>query len=374
MRASFLTFILILSVAQSASAAAFKDWWTSAREMGMGGAYSAVVRDSDAIFINPAALARVSGVTWTAFDPRVGADGLDVVSEYTNFKSTTDLAGFIDQRWGKNYWAGGGGKTAVALPYFGAAAFSAADLSLLAENPANPVVNLDYAADYGFAMGAAIDLVPSLVSIGFTGKRITRVGTSGPIGAATLADLSSSQLKQEIKNRGSGYGLDAGLLMTFPTPVRPSLSIVYHNLGYTSFNHEGGLRAPARMTPELDLGTALTVDAPLIAITPSLEYTNINDNTAQLGKKLNLGLEVHMPVIDIRGGLHQGYYALGFGFNLGVLRVDAATYGVELGEYPGQHEDRRYMAQVSFDLGFDIGNFSGTDSRTGQRTHLKRRR
>lgn len=374
MKLKLLSIIAMLALANDASAKAFKDYWSPVRAMGMGGAYSAVVRDADAIFINPAALARVSGVTWTALDPRLGADGVDVLSDYQDYQSTTDLAGFIDDRWGKNYWAGGGAKSALAIPYFGAAVFSDADLSLYAENPANPVVDMDYAADYGFAMSGAVDLVPSMVSFGITGKRITRVGTAKPLGASDIADLNSAQLKQELKNRGSGYGLDAGFLITMPTPVKPSLSIVYKNLGYTSFSHEGGLHAPARIDPELSVGAAMTVDAALIAITPSFEYKYINERDSQLGKKLHLGVEVHMPLIDIRAGLHQGYYALGAGFNMGVLRVDAATYGVELGEYPGQQEDRRYMAQITFDLGFDIGNFSGKDSKTGGRTHLKRRR
>ncbi len=55
-------------------------------------------------------------------------------------------------------------------------------------------------------------------------------------------------------------------------------------------------------------------------------------------------------------------------------KITGYQHGVELGEYPGQHEDRRYMAQVTFDLGFDLGNFSGKDSKTGKRTRLKQRR
>lgn len=374
MKVCALTLILSLLLAETASAGAYKEWWSSARGMGMGGAYTSVVRDSDAIFLNPAALARVTGVNWTVIDPRLGANNLGVMEEYAAFKGTNDIAAYVNSRWGKQTWAGGGVKSAVTFPYFGMAAFGASDFSMFAENPANPVVNLEYSADYGAVIAGAVDLVPSIMSFGMSGKRITRVGTSYPLRASTVADVDEDQIKAELKNRGSGYGLDAGFLITLPTPVKPSFAIVYKNIGYTAFNHEGGARAPARIAPDLTIAGSLEVDAALITLTPSFEVKYATDKETQIGKKLHLGFEVGLPLIDIRAGLHQGYYALGAGFDIGVMRADLATYGVELGEYPGQHEDRRYMAQVTFDIGFDLGNFSGKDSKTGKRTRLKQRR
>jgi hypothetical protein len=366
--------ILTFAVASNANASAFKEYWTSARAMGMGNAYSSVVSDADAIFYNPAALARNTGFNWTALDPRVGADRFDVVSEFQNFQDTDDIADYIKNHYGEQYWATGGMKSALTFPYFGMAAFATSEVSMFPTNPANPVIEIDYYADYGFALAGAFDVVPGVFSIGATGKRITRVGTSYPIGGSVLADLDPEEIEEELKNRGSGYALDAGLLITAPTPVKPSLAVVYKNIGYTTFSHEGGLRAPARMDPELSVSGSLKIDAALIEITPAFEYKYINEKNAQLGKKLHLGLEVSLPLIDIRAGLHQGYYTAGAAFDLGVLRIDAATYGVELGEYPGQHEDRRYMAQITFDIGFDVGSFSGKDSKTGKRTRLKQRR
>jgi hypothetical protein len=40
---------------------------------------------------------------------------------------------------------------------------------------------------------------------------------------------------------------------------------------------------------------------------------------------------------------------------LGLLKLDLATYGVEMGEYPGQLEDRRYALQLTLELGLDMG-------------------
>jgi hypothetical protein len=44
------------------------------------------------------------------------------------------------------------------------------------------------------------------------------------------------------------------------------------------------------------------------------------------------------------------------------------TYGVELGEYPGQLEDRRYLASVTLEFGFDGGFFSNSAQGTNSGT------
>ena len=74
-------------------------------------------------------------------------------------------------------------------------------------------------------------------------------------------------------------------------------------------------------------------------------------------------MELGLPLIDLRVGLHQGYLTYGAGMSLGLVTVDAAYYGVELGEYAGQFFDERYMVQAAIKVGFGPGGFT-----TGQRT------
>ena len=63
------------------------------------------------------------------------------------------------------------------------------------------------------------------------------------------------------------------------------------------------------------------------------------------------------------------------------MKIDAATWGVELGEAPGQIEDRRYMVQLTLELGFDPGfritgggSGSGRGKKGRSQRRLKRRR
>ena len=115
------------------------------------------------------------------------------------------------------------------------------------------------------------------------------------------------------------------------------------------------------------VGAALEIDTLLITVTPSFDYVYADRSDIQVGQKIHAGVEVALPLLRIRAGLNQGYYTAGVGLELGLLSVDVATYGVELGEYPGQHEDRRYVAQVKIELGFDPGSFGfgGGSSKSG---------
>ena len=102
----------------------------------------------------------------------------------------------------------------------------------------------------------------------------------------------------------------------------------------------------------------MTFESTLMDIRPAIDFRYLKKTEVPLGQRLNFGIEFSWPMLDVRGGFHQGYYTLGAGFDLWLMRVDAATYGGELGQYPGQLEDRRYMLQITFEFGVDPSNFS----------------
>ena len=155
-----------------------------------------------------------------------------------------------------------------------------------------------------------------------------------------------------------GYAFDVGANLSFPGALKPTISFSWRDMGNTSFTPDDGKTAPSDVKQEQIIGLGLNFESTLMDIKPAIDYRFLNDSNIQLGKKLNMGVELSMPLIDIRAGLHQGYYTLGTSFDLWMFRVDAATYGVELGEYPGQLEDRRYMVQFAFEFGIDPGSFS----------------
>ncbi len=361
---------------ERAMAAEIPDTWTSARAMGMGNAFTAVAIDGDALFYNPAALARVSGFHWTLLDPRLGLNGPQALEVAKVAGTGATVADKINELYGKAVWVGGGAKSSFVVPNFGLAAYANGDAALNLQNPAYPQMNLNYIADYGVALGAAVDFIPSIWSLGFTIRRVNRTGTNLPLGPSVLATLDIEQIKNNLKNRGGGYGLDFGTMLTFPSPVKPTLSFTIRDMGYTEFTHDEGLAAPPRSDPDMTLGASVAIDALLVTITPSFDYRYMDRADIQTGKKLHFGIEFDLPLISLRAGLNQGYYTLGAGLDLGILEFDAATYGVELGEYPGQLEDRRYMVQMKIQLGID-GDFFSISKLSGSNAghhKLKQRR
>ena len=144
-------------------------------------------------------------------------------------------------------------------------------------------------------------------------------------------------------------------------------STVWRNIGDTSFRSDDPNTHLPIERSEVAVGAALLVDLPLVSVSPAIDIRYLNRDDLQITRKINFGVEVDLPLIDVRAGFREGYYTAGVGVNLGLIRVDAATYGVELGVYPGQMEDRRYMVELSMDLGFDFSTAGNSGGRSGSK-------
>lgn len=340
------------------------DMYSTARALGMGNAYLGLATDADALIYNPAGLARNSGINLKLFGVHAGAGGLDTVTDIQNFNGSSG-SGFVSalgNLFGKNTWVGAGGRAAFTLPFFGFAVYDVADIGLVYQNPVYPQFDTNAINDYGYTAGFGIPIAPFL-HWGMNLKYIRRHGTRDPISTSTLANLDFDSLESKFTKWGRGYGMDMGWNFLLPIgPIRPVFSAVWRNVGDTAFKSEDvNTQIPSEQS-EMSLGAALLVDLPLISVTPTVDFRYLNRSDLQVTRKINFGLEIDLPLIDVRGGFREGYYTGGVGVNLGFVRLDAATYGVELGAYPGQLEDRRYMVEVSMDLGFDLPGFGGSGS------------
>ncbi len=373
MKYLFLVFILIFSA--KLHAGAFQEMYTSVRALGMGNAYTAVVNDSDSMFYNPAGLSRVEGINWNFLDPQIGLNGLTALEKAQAFAdSGTDLSAFLNELYGTNIWVHAGVKSIITLPNVGFGVFGAADVDLNLSNPAFPNLNLNYVYDYGITAGFAFPIVPKFLNMGIAGRRTTRTGARIPLGVSTIGELDPETIQDSLNNVGNAFALDLGLNLTLPGLFEPTLSFVWQDVGVTNFVLDKGSEAPPSDRDEMILGFGMVIDLPLLTITPAIDYKYMNREGVQFAKKFHLGVELDFPMFDIRAGFNQGYYSLGVGVNALLFRVDAATYGVELGEYPGQLEDRRYIIQITFEFGFNPDFSLSESAGRGKRRRVKQRR
>ncbi len=334
-----------------------------ARGLGMGNAQYSFVNNVDSIFYNPAGLARASGLTWTIFGIGVGTgtDVIDNIDTVENFSDEEEFANLIKDFYGDKIFVNGSGLTALTFPYLSLAVYNQTYASLSINNPVYPEINTRFINDYGYAVGLGIP-VSNFFHVGMALKRIKRSGVETTYRASSLTELDPEVLLSDFTQHGVGYGMDLGANFVFDAPVVDViLSGVWHNVGDTKFRSDNGSKLPIAKST-MGVGAGVVVDLPLLTIAPAIDVTHLNRSDIQLMKKINFGVEIGLPLVDLRAGFHQGYYTAGAGVGLGPIQVDAATYGVELGDYPGQMEDRRYMVEFSLELGIGSLPFGGISS------------
>ena len=372
MRYGVLFFLTLGFFSLPAGAQEIQENWISARALGMGNAYSAVVSDYNALFYNPAALDKIHGLHLSLLTPQVGTDALTAYTTYQEISGGT-LSSVINNFFGQQVWIGFNDTLAYSMNDFALAGFDNFNLSFNLNNPPYPQLNMYAANDYGIAGGFATSLLPNnALRVGFTVKRITRYGGTIALGPTSLANASTlnTQVSNLISDYGTGYGLDTGVLLTLPGPSQPTIALVWQNIGQTAFTPVTGTVAPSAMDDDPVIGYSMLFDTGALTVQPSLEFSHINlDQTYQLGLLMHVGVEMKfLGGLALRGGFNQGYWTAGVGIDLSYLRIDAASYGVELETFPGQLQDRRYILQVTMDLNFDP-NFdflkSGSSSGSG---------
>ncbi len=238
----------------------------------------------------------------------------------------------------------------------GVAVYNHLDALVQVDNPVYPEIYTSVVNDYGYVLGFGVPIAP-IFHLGANFRYVKRTGSRVPYGAAFIADLDSDEIYENVTAWGKGYGVDLGANFVIPAPFFTAVvSGVWKNVGEMKFRSENPNANIPTEKNDMTLGVALNFDMPLLSIAPALDFRYLNRDDLQLTRKINFGIEIGLPLVDIRGGFHEGYYTAGAGLNLGLFQVDVATYGVELGAYPGQIEDRRYVLEFKMEIG--VGGFT----------------
>jgi hypothetical protein len=342
---------------------------------GMGRAYSAVADDWLALHYNPAGLAMVSRVDLQLFDLRVGSNR-DVVNSYSNVKKLSDssggLAGTLNEFAGKHIMAEISNHSQVTLPGFALGLSYEVHADVDMQNTAYPQTLARYTKDLSFTTGGAIGVGKRKdFRLGAKLGIIRRQGGIKEIGINQISG-NRDALLDLFDSSGTGLAGTLGMQYRLPTAGRTEIttSFVWHDIGKTSFGGKMQQDRPTRK--EQNIVAGLAVRFPIGGkknrrlerrygptrstshLTFAMDYSHLNfaPDEEHLPKHLHFGMNLDLPLLALQLGVNQTSITGGASFDIGIVRVAAATYAEELGSYAGQRRDRRYLLSVGSSFGF----------------------
>lgn len=362
--------------------------------LAMGDAVTAVSNPQTAFFSNPAHLASLNGFRLTVLGAQAGVGG--------NFREAYDFydtelgpaieAGLDDlsdedlrDLYERTLEIGRDQKTADAtaealVVQFGAGPLSVglgafADVTARAKltdtGAGIPYLDTYSQADLVIPVVAAMDVVGTPLSVGASVAYVERRVTA----KAEFVDALDPDGEKVYLLGGNGIALGAGVTARDVGLPGLSLGMALSNVGGVgdlTFDRSWAVsgsddtpddqaeiarletRFAARQnTPRLRMGAAYSL--PLPALSPvddvSLAADWVSGSTSEFDQSPETGFRVGaqaklMGLLELRGGLLQGYPTAGVGLNLKYLRLDYATYSVEDGRTLGQLERRNHVVQV----------------------------
>lgn len=342
--------------------------WThfGLRPLAMGNAYVAVADDFNALFYNPAGLARLKGWSGEFFNPQL-AVSTNTTSAINKLQTLVQgssggvdaVLDLLEENTGKNQYLAIGLTPHLVAPGFGFGFGMDLPVSIAIHRDIS--VDVDAGPRVLLPVGFASNLFEDRLSLGASLKVAVAGGVSrqfsiNDIEAFTSKSGSTSgpQLSDYIEG-GAGLGADIGLLFTPIKTMAPTLGISVTDVGGTAYTTKmdvGGsaLGTPSTRLPSVNTGISLTpLEAKGMYLRTSVDAHAINQ-PEHFSKKFNLGIEWgYGSLIKVQGGLHQGELSGGFELDVFLLAIRFVTYSEQLGVVAGENDnlrDRRYAMQI----------------------------
>jgi len=344
----------------------------------MGGAFTALADDEYAIFYNPASLARTQNAKLSILNPSFQVPNVtkmnfsfdkisfDIDNKFSNFPSTTEgvLSQFMNYPISMKM-------TLMPNIKLGNLAFSffvSSSMKMLISNPYLPTLKLNYRVDQGFIMGYAFDLIGKSqakhqLSMGFSGKQITREGVDGSLEflSPEILKVTSGGSLQTILNafgkaKGSAFGFDTGIEYNFRPNKwsRLGFATSYLDVADTTFKKESGPGVVPAQESSLNFGLAWEQKYTMFNYAVTTDYGNYLDPFTPSGSKLQFGIRAQFAsVVDLYFGLNGGYNSFGVGFDAFIFKFLIGFYGVEIGSSFKQLQAKRLVFTVNL-LNIDL--------------------
>lgn len=335
--------------------------WThfGLRPLAMGNAWVAVADDYNALFYNPAGLARIKSWDGEFFNPalEVSKKTLDIMKEVQSaggslFADTSDALQFLKDHAGETHHLAFYLTPHFIMPGFGFGIGLDTGFSLVSHNTINIDIIGGVTATIPFAV--AKNFLEDRLSLGASLKMMLQTGVDHSFTLQDLTLLSEENGLKDLLIAGRGVGFDAGFLFTPIRPMEPTLGVSVMDIGGTHFVKMGSLndqgQTPSVRRPSVNTGVSLKpVQIGSMYVLTSLDAHFLNQ-PVHFSHKLNLGLEFgYSDLLKIQMGLKEGYGTAGIQIDAGLLNLRLATYAVDHAPLVGSHEklvERRFAFQI----------------------------
>lgn len=329
------------------------DFYNGVRSLGMGGAYTAVVNDETALLTNPAGLSRLRDKIITLFDPELS--GSTNITDVTNIQKTSvqkpeDLLKLLKEHPGKHWYAKAQVFPSFVAPNVGFGLHAKWKYDAQVES-GGANYRYDYTNDFAAVLGFSFKFFGGILKVGGSARYINRTELHKDFDP-NITSISMNEHASE----GAGIGANAGILLTAPVQLLPTLGINVRDVGQTSYTLTSGMfhrtqSRPADSPQVIDVGLALN---PILSNTTRLmmtvDYHDVMNayREEDAAKRLHAGLEFNLDdALFIRAGYNQRYWTAGIELASARFQFQIASYGEEVGTPTSVKEDRRWIGKIS---------------------------
>ncbi len=361
--AKLILFSLVIELMAGAAIAQEVKWTHyGLRPLGMGNAYVAVADDFNALFYNPAGLARLKAWDGELLNPHFEASQhmLSFIDKATSLAgggsdSVSTTLDLLEEQSGKIQHFAIGLTPHLIFKGFGIGLGLEMAGTMVFQR--YPSVYLDVGPRLIAPISYARNFLEDRLSIGMSVKFLLRGGVNHDFSIQDIEAFNNKSGSEGPKledyvEGGSALGADFGLLFTPIKTMEPTLGISIADVGgtaYEKFDIDGSaVRAPESRLPSVNVGFSLkplqTGRSYLLA---SMDVHSVNQPFS-FSKKFNVGVEYGFgSILKLQTGLHQGYLTGGIQIDVGLLNLRMITYAEELGVAAGEASmaDRRYALQ-----------------------------
>ena len=331
------------------------------RSLGMGGTFTAVGKDPEALFYNPAGLYEM-GFQLAVFNPLIevdqntldlGKDLADAVNKNTDTERINALTDIISKNMGKPLHLRFSLFPHVAVKNVVVGAIGQGIIDSRLHNPlgSQGAVEVDGGYEYGPVLGLSIGLPVTGLRLGVGAKYIFNTWIEEGFTIRQIATDGFDPMKDKIAK--NDFSFDVGLLYDIPVleSINPKAGASLLDITDLNFQDKNGKgrKIPMRGNLGLSINPSLLSFMDVIL---AMDYQDITHNYKQdssTWKRIHMGTELGFlrHHLLLRAGLNQGYPSAGVQFDLWILKLDYVYYSEEMGAYAGQDKDTRHMVQIS---------------------------